>query len=278
MDFNLLRRRTAEVDEQHRAAMATIDDDLRALHFSDDPERVASRRRFLRRATGTVLAVGAVSVPLGGVLTGAAAQDDDEAVNDDAVADGELGRWCDAEEPLDLDDDDVALVAFAESVERAAAAFYTEAVDSLPLPAAVAESARLFARHHTEHGDALNCLIGGEQRDADPGLVDALVPQLVGIETEALVELFYELEESAAATYYVAIGEFDEARAAGAASRILPVEAQHAVVWAEQLGMDLEDYVPTFQGAEGALEPGADAAAAGEDETDTDDDAAEEES
>lgn len=273
MDFNLLRRRTAEVDEQHRAAMATIDDDLRAVHFSDDPELVASRRRFLRRASGTALVVGAASVPLAGLLTGAAAQDDD------AVADGELGPWCNGDEPLDLDDADAALVAFAESVERAAAAFYTEAVATVPLPSQVAESARRFAGHHTEHGDALNCLIGGERREADPTLVDALVPQLAGIDTEALIELFYELEESAAATYYVAMGELDAARAAGAAARILPVESQHAVVWAEQLGLDLEDYVPAFQGADGALEPGDQPTSDEPDEADAaEDDAAEEES
>ena len=40
-----------------------------------------------------------------------------------------------------------------------------------------------------------------------------------------------------------------------AAATILPIESQHAVVLGQALGQELEEYVPTFQGQEGALSP-----------------------
>lgn len=293
MDFELLRRRTAQVDEQHRAAMETIIEDLAEAHAGGEPATAASRRRFLQRAsTGAAIAIGSAVVPIGAMA--AAAQTGDGADPDapggvepaptdggETIAPGGAeataaevtrvaGSGCTAE-PVQMSAEDLQVVRFAESVERAAVAAYQLAIDGRRLTdSAVLESARTFQRHHEEHAEALYCLAGDEppaegeeaeegadQRMAPNGtLVDAVAPQVQGATTQdAVVELLYGLEEGAAATYLFALGVLDERDVAGAAALILPVEGQHAVVWGQALGRPIQEWMPAFQTDAGALDP-----------------------
>ena len=99
-----LRHLAADVDEQHHAAMATMREDLREVHFGYTGRSLAaSRRRFLRNAGlgGVVLTLGSTLVPAGRLLPAAWAQEQ-------------------------LTDEDLA--AFAESVELAAVDAYSAAV------------------------------------------------------------------------------------------------------------------------------------------------------
>lgn len=286
MDFDaLLRRRTAEVDRLHRQAMATIDEDLRAVHLGEGPGALA-RRRFLQRAgAGAVVAIGGAVVPIGAMA--AAAQ---EGGPDDTAGGGEdptggaaeatteasegLGATApsgegggEAEEldanegceatPVDAPEADITVVRFAESVERAAVAAYELVIQKNLLASAAAESARKFHRHHEEHAEALYCLVPAEaEAPANQALVDAVQPQVeAATDAQAAAQLLYDLEEGAAATYAFALGVLESADVAGAAARILPVESQHAVVWGQFLELPIADWMPAFQSETGAFDP-----------------------
>ena len=294
MDFALLRRRTAQVDEQHRAAMQTITEDLAEVHAGGDAAAVASRRRFLQRAsTGAAIAIGGAVVPLGAMAAAAQTEGPPETADPDApggadpalteggetLAPGsaevtaaeltrEAGDGC-TTEPVEMTAEDLQVVRFAESVERAAVAAYQLAIDGRQLiDPAVAESALIFQRHHGDHAEALYCLAGNEpaadgaeavadQRMApNSALVQALAPQIQAASDQAAVlELLYGLEEGAAATYLFALGVLETIDVAGAAGLILPVEGQHAVVWGQALGKPIQEWMPAFQTADGALDP-----------------------
>src|SRR6185312_15378189 len=78
-----LRRLVRDVDDQHRAGMETLHDELAAMHASGsapaakdpDPAGGTSRRRFLGRAAlgGVTLAIGTAVVPLVDLLDAAPA-------------------------------------------------------------------------------------------------------------------------------------------------------------------------------------------------------------
>lgn len=283
MDFETLRRRTAEVDEQHRAAMSTIHDDLTAVHFGEaDAAATVARRRFLQRAAaGAAIVVGGTVVPLGALAAAAQESGTEGGTTGDTVdpaAEGptpisateegptpisaveaeplEPNPDC-ATAPIDAPEADAEVVRFAESVERAAVAAYGLAVASGKLSAQVLESARTFARHHADHANALYCLVPNPApMAANQALVDAIAPQVQGAaDADALITVLYQLEESAAATYAFALGVLESADVAGAAASILPVESQHAVVWGETLDLPIDQWMPSFQSEAGALDP-----------------------
>ena len=247
-----LRSLTEHADRIHRDGMATIHEDLEAAHFDlTDAERLASRRQFLTRAGTAALTVGAVSLSLGTLASSAWAQGNMGTTMTTAAA----GAGC-AAGPVSMTASDEQLVVFAESVERAAVAAYGLARQNPVLDAAASESARIFATHHTDHAEALRCLVAGSEQAPNQALVDALAPQITEARTEgALIEILRQIEPGAAATYLFAIGTFETAAVAGAASTILPVEAQHEVVWSQYLGLPIAAYVPAFQTTAAAFSP-----------------------
>ncbi len=77
MSMRALRQLTEHVDQQHREAMKTIDDDLGELHLSrQDDAAVATRRNFVRNLGlgGAAVAFGTVLVPVAGLVPAALAQ------------------------------------------------------------------------------------------------------------------------------------------------------------------------------------------------------------
>lgn len=241
MDDKALRRMVRHVDEQHREAMRTIHDDLGEAHLgTSDAAAMASRRAFLRRAgaTGAVLAVGGVAVPLATTLPSAA-------------------QTATAEAP-ELNESDGELVRYAQSVELAAVAVYQAAVDKRVLDSAATELARQFGRHHQEHADALGTLIPKDMvvSAPNPALVAAVSPQMQAAQTTtAILQVAYDLETAAAATYQFAMGEIINTTVSGAAASIEPVEAQHSVVLGQILEIDPTEWLPAFQSQTGALSP-----------------------
>jgi hypothetical protein len=194
--------------------------------------------------------VGATSVPLAGIASAALAQ---EPMGGNGGMGGAGGATTTT---VALPAADEQIVRFAETVERAAAAAYDLALQRRVLTSAAESSARLFGGHHTEHGDALQSLLGGAEGAPNAALVSELAPQIEQARDEdALIALLRSIETAAAATYFAAIGQLETAEVAGAASTILPVEAQHQVVWSQALGLPLTQVVPTFQDGAGALAP-----------------------
>jgi hypothetical protein len=117
-----------------------------------------------------------------------------------------------------------------------------------------AEVARMFAGHHQDHAKALGTLAGSDAPDApNAKLVAELTPKISAATTQvAAAQVLYDLEDGAAATYAYALGVLEAWDVAGAASTIMPVEAQHAIVWSQvsarpNSGPPRSTWVPNLQ-------------------------------
>ena len=241
MDIITLRRLAREVDERHRDAMRTLPDDLAALHFDCDGVVRSSRRQFLR--AGAVITIAGTSVALGPLVGSASAADTTTTTTTIAV------------HPTD---DDLTLLAFAQSVELVAVAAYQTAIDSKKLTdATVAEVAMIFRGHHQEHAAAFAGLAGKAAQDKpNQKLLDTFAPKFkAAADQTALLELAFDLENAAAATYLYALGVVNATEPAQLVGSILPIEADHAVVLGQVLKKDVADYVPELETTSSALKP-----------------------
>jgi hypothetical protein len=223
-----LRSLVNETDEQHRAGMESLPDDIRSLHsemrrFGSVVVRGANQRRVMRRAVATAatVTIGSQILPIRNLLPRAAA------------ADGDAG-----------------IAAFAQSVELTAVAAYTAAAQSgLITTPAVLDAAVKFMGHHTEHAAAFGAAAGDAATDAlNQALLDALSPGLAAAKSENdVLKLAYDLENAAAATYLFALGALQSVPALQLTASILPVEAQHAVVLGQVIGAEAATLLPPFE-------------------------------
>jgi rubrerythrin len=240
-----IRRLVERIDEQHREAMRTIEQDLGEVHFGARGAAVAdSRRRFVRNlGLGGVLAAGAATAPTLAFASAAAAQS----------AGGTSGG------DVELPEADLLIVDFAVSLELAAEEAYGLAIARRIFDSQVAEMGRTFARHHHDHAIALATLAGRDEETVgqpNAGLVDELAPRLdAATTTDELLQVLYDVEEGAAATYAEAIGTLESTDAVGPASSILPVESQHATAIGSMLDLPVEDWMPPFQTTADAFDP-----------------------
>jgi rubrerythrin len=242
LDIMNLRRLARDVDARHRDAMRTLPDDLAALHFDCDDAVRSSRRQFLR--AGAVITIAGTSVALG-PLVGSASAADTTTTTTTTIA-------------VHPTDDDLTLLAFAQSVELVAVAAYQSAIDSKKLTdATVAEVAMIFQGHHREHAAAFAALAGKAAQDRpNQKLLDAFAPKFkAAADQTALLELAYDLENAAASTYLYALGVVQATEPAKLVGSILPIEADHAVVLGQVLKKGVNDYVPEFETASSALKP-----------------------
>jgi hypothetical protein len=217
--------------------MRTVTEELDELHFGTTARRLdPSRRQVLHRAAagGTLLTIGPALVPVSRLLPSAAAQ-----------------------APSDVD-----IARFAASVELAAVAAYQVAIDSQKVTEpAVGTAATTFQAHHREHGAAFNSLATANGADAAPANATILAqfgPMLdAAADQAALLEIAYQLEEAAAATYLFALGALTVPEAYSAVATILPIESQHATVLGTVLGKEAGGYLPSFITQDAALDPAA---------------------
>lgn len=228
-----LRQLAADVDDQHHEAMATIHEDLREVHFGETSRTLAgSRRNFLRNAGlgGAALTIGSTLVPFSRLMPAAWAQQ--------TLSDGDLA-------------------AFAESVELAAVEAYTATIETGLLDGGVVDVAEIFREHHREHAEAFAGVASQDATgEANQAVLDVFGPLIAdAADQAALLQIAQDLENGAASTYFYSLGVLQDRDAALAVATILPIESQHAVVLGQALGQELEEYVPTFQGQEGALSP-----------------------
>jgi hypothetical protein len=198
---------------------------------------------------GGAVALGTAAAP-GALLASAASAQ--------TGADAETG----APRP-ELPEDDLAIAAFAEGVEWALVELYGIALESPTLDSQLAEITRNFQEHHREHAGRLTLLRDGDElEEGEPNAV--LVAEFQSrledaADSDAVLEVLYELEERAAATYADALGDTESVVAAQPMASILPVEAQHAVALGEILGLPEDEWMPAFQTTDDGFDPQADA-------------------
>ena len=225
-----LRRRVADSDDQHRAAMDTFTEDNRGLIF----ETRSSRRKFLAGLGlgSAAVVIGSAALPMGRMVPRAWAQT--------TPSDGDIAT-------------------FAASVEYAAVAAYQAAAKSgLVKTKAILDAATAFAGQHQQHGDAFKAAGTKPDVAANKAVLDTITPQLTAAKTENdVVALAYGLENAAAATYIFALGVLNAEAAYNAVASVMPVEAQHAIALGFVLGKPLDDksFMPSFETANGALDP-----------------------
>ena len=228
-----LRGLTAAVDEQHRDGMVTLAGDLRELHAATRALR-PSRRDLFRRAgkTAGALTIGTAIIPFASIWPAAA-----------------------QEETQEITDEDIA--AFAETIELTAIEAYREAAASGLLSPPVAQAAAMFAGHHTEHANALKAPAGAKATGKPNGrLLASVSDQLKNATTErGILQIAYDLENSAAGTYLYALGVLKASSALRLAASILPVESQHAVVLGQALGKPADQVVPSFENQDRGIDP-----------------------
>lgn len=233
-----LRAMVREVDDQHHDGLHSMQSDVRELHAEMRHLRGDSRRGFLTKAGvgAAAITIGSTVLPFSKLISPVAAQE--------------------------LTDGDIA--AFAESVELAAVEAYKAAAGSGKVKTkAVGEAAGLFATHHQAHAEAFGGASGGMAK----GKPNAKLLEVVGgqlqsaADEKAVIQIAYDLENGAAATYLFALGALKSQAALSLTASILPVESQHAVVLGSVLGKSGKDLFPAggennaFQTKEGALDP-----------------------
>jgi hypothetical protein len=233
-----LRALVAATDDQHRAGMDSLPDEIQALHsetrqfrFRNIATRGITQRAMVRRAVAGagLLTIGSQVLPIADLLPRVYA------------ADGDAG-----------------IAAFAQSVELTAVAAYTAAAKSgLVTTKAVLDAATTFAGHHTEHAAAFGAAAGSAAPNKlNQKLLDALSPGLGAAKSENdIVKLAYDLENAAAATYLFALGALTSVAALQLTASILPVEAQHAVVLGQVIGADAATMLPPFETQTAFVDP-----------------------
>jgi len=225
---------TGEVDQIHHESMAVMADEFADVPFGEVAKAAGpGRRDLLRRAAagGVMLTIGAMVAPIRNLLPAA---------------------WA------ELPPDDGELAQFAAGLELAAVAAYGAALDTDTLSLSVENVAKMFAGHHRQHADALNGALGEELAVTKPrsSILRSFAPKISAAQNEkAVLEMLYQVEEAAAATYLFAIGEVSDVRSAGTLATILPVESQHATVLATVLGKEPSEYLVEFLSTDQAAKP-----------------------
>lgn len=228
-----LRQMASDVDDQHHDGLATMKSDISDLHAETREYRSDTRRSLLAKAGAGagLVAIGGSAFSLLSLLPAA------------------------AQEEKKLSEEEIA--AFAESVELAAVEAYKAAAASGKLEPAMVEIGTMFAGHHAEHASAFGSAAGKQAMGrANPKLLEAVGGQLSAAKNEKdILTVAFDLENAAVATYMFALGVLESPAALALTASILPVESQHAVILGAALGKTTEDYLPSFETSDKAVDP-----------------------
>jgi rubrerythrin len=254
VDARRLRLLADEVDEEHRAAMASLPAEIE--------RKVLGRRSLVGAAFGGVaagVAGAAVAIP-----SLAAAQESTTTVSSASTTSAAATSTSTATTvapttttapPQQPSNADKVLMAFAQSLELALVAAYGTAAAEKKLDASVATVFATFASHHREHGQSFAAYAGkAATGTANQTLVADLTRRLRAARDQAdVLRIALEVEQAAAASYASAIGQLEGTDPSTVVAAILPIEASHAVVIGEALGLDIQSYTPSFQTTDGAV-------------------------
>ncbi|CAN5637937.1 MAG: twin-arginine translocation signal domain-containing protein [Iamia sp.] len=196
-----------------------------------------SRRGFLGRVAvgGAALAVGSQIVPVPGLAGIAGAQEED--------GDAELTE-------------DEKLVAHLASLSLAATQAYAQAVDpeTSPLPEPVVEIVRVFGVNHSAQAAALNALLPVAVENPNATYQEELgIEVSLASDLNTMLAVLRQMEESIAATHYVALGAIEDQNDAKTVAAAMPVVGQQAVVLGSLAEVPAAELVPDQQGATGNL-------------------------
>ena len=240
IDHRQLQDMAADVDEQNRIAMQTMSAELGELHFGTAGEelRDARRRTFLTKTAvaAPLVAVGATMMPLTRFMPAAFAAD--------------------AAAPMtDLD-----IAAYAVTLELALVEAYRDAVKTGKLTSGSTTIAKMFEDHHNQHAGQFSDLItaanGTPPTGPNAAVLNQFAPMFASAADETgVLNVAYQIEEAAAATYLYALGAMQNKGTAAVAAMILPIESQHAVVLGTALKKPTTAYLPAFQNQTAALQP-----------------------
>ncbi len=271
MDQQELNRLVREVDEQHHATMATMVEQLAdGLSDARASDQAADRRGFLRRAAMAITA-GSAAVVVGSRQ--AAAQTNSTTSNPTAsvgsvatnssaptsIATASSAAATTTTAPQKSPNNaDLKLLAFAQSLELSAVDAYAVALGGKLLTGPAIVVATTFMSHHRQHAQAL----GGLAAKAAPNTANATISKkfgarLAGAATEAdLLKAAFDIETAAASSYVALLGALVGTDAAATVASIQPVEARHAAVIGQYLGLPVATYLPNFEDpTTGALNP-----------------------
>lgn len=247
----------AEVDDEHREAMRTIQDDLASALLTRD-DGSAERRSFLRGAgaSGLVVAVGGLTLSLDAMVHAAAAQTSTTTTQPGTTTSG-APTTTTTLPPRQPDADDRALLGFIQSLELTAVAAYEIALGAKKLGDTAAGIARIFQAHHRQHAQATGSLAGPAAPNvANASLAAAFGPlfQSAASEKDLLLQA-YNVENAAAATYAAALAQITGTDPAAVMASILPIESRHAIVLGQAIGLTIEDIAPSIENTKNAATP-----------------------
>lgn len=144
-------------------------------------------------------------------------------------ADGEPGG---TETPSRPTDDDVALLAFAQSFELTARDLYQTVVDN----DGAGDYADVFdtlRQNHEEYGNVLAGIIGVDApQRRDDAIFDQFSAGFEGGSIDSIAQAAYDLESTAVATHTDLIGQLEGLHGATTLAALLVVEARHCTVLA----------------------------------------------
>ena len=216
--------------------MRMVKPEHEGAHLDGTSRRTGTARRdFLRSGAGTLAAASGLTRPLGGLLSGAAAQEG---------------------APVDI-----TTATFTAGIELASATSYELAAGRGLLDPVNGGLAATFLSHHRDHAATLNALLQAEgeppvtQPDATfLGQFGAMI--VAAVDVLGLLNAAYAMESAVASTYVEALGMLTVPEASLAMAQILPVESQHALVLATALSRPLEEQLPAFESTDASvLEP-----------------------
>jgi hypothetical protein len=152
-------------------------------------------------------------------------------------------------------DADRELLAFANTLELAAAELYGSALAAGTLDDDTTAILVGFADHHRQYAEAIAGLIGSDApNQANEAVVRAFARDFEG-DQESILQAAYELETAAAATHLVLLSELQGVDGAALVASIQPIEARQAVVLGELVGLPLAETVPELESTDAALDP-----------------------
>ncbi len=242
IDHDFVRRQAKEIDAAHRVAMQQDQVMLDRLVSGDGARLTAGAERADTPAPSN----------LGDLILGGFNRRQVLMFGGAAVATSAVFAACKGATPsvqvvppttastaLQGTSKDVTILRTASSIEALAVSVYASAISSgLVKTTTTLDLIKLFQTHHNQHGDLFQRTTkaagGSAFADANPVLLQQVVqPRLAALKTEAdVVNLAFDLEHLAAATYQGDIGMFDNAKFNPTVASVGAAEARHVALLA----------------------------------------------
>ena len=247
---DFVRREARESQREQDRVMPALRDVVDRLFSGESTEPVEARADFALNGLGRrrFLTLGGVSIASAAVL---AACGSDGGGGGGAAPESTTTTVIEA---------DMRITRTASSIEHLAVKVYQLALDSQLLKTpAVADAAKLFQGHHTEHAklfEAATTKGGGKAfTEPNPVLLLALDPAIKALTDEnSVVRLALDLERMAAATYQSSVGTFFDKELNATVMQVGGIEARHVAVLLAVLKQP--PVTAAFQARDGAVSPG----------------------